>query len=117
MFSLFAAESEGEFSIFHETEDDFDAGEWITKQEWSNGEVFTFGASADGITSLQFILSSPEYLKAQYIIWATTEVSEQDLIVAVIFFVFFLRLGIPKHLPSRSLPTVSRRHLDPIHCP
>ena len=65
--------SDGDFTIFHEKNDDFDAGEWVTQQDWSNGDVFTFGASADGITSLQFSLSEPDYLKAQYIIWATTE--------------------------------------------
>jgi len=65
--------SDGDFTIFHEKDDDFDAGEWITQQDWSNGDVFTFGGSADGITSLQFIFSEPDYLKAQYIVWVTTE--------------------------------------------
>lgn len=39
-------------------------------QEWSNGQVFSLGASADGIASLQMIVNNPSWLSGQYIMWA-----------------------------------------------
>lgn len=46
--------------------DSRDMGDWITSQEWSNGQVLTFGVSADGIASMQtprydFFLSFAAY--------------------------------------------------------
>lgn len=41
--------SEGNFTMWQSDSDDGeDLGDWIVKQEWSNGQVLTFGASADG---------------------------------------------------------------------
>lgn len=42
-------------------------------KDWSNGEIYTLGASADGIGSLQTIRNNPSWLKAQYVIWATDD--------------------------------------------
>ena len=41
--------SEGNFTMWQSDSDDGeDLGNWIVQQEWSNGQVLTFGASADG---------------------------------------------------------------------
>lgn len=56
--------SEGNFSMWRDdTEDSRDFGDWIVAQEWSDGRIFTFGASADGIGELQTPASHPEWLK------------------------------------------------------
>ena len=67
--------SEGNFTMWQSDADDSrDLGDWILKQEWSNGQIMTFGASADGIASLQVPKTSPEWLKGQYITWATSKI-------------------------------------------
>lgn len=66
--------SQGEWSMWQSDKNDsVDLGEWIVSQEWSNGQIMTLGASADGIASLQTIVYDPEWLKAQYIIWAPSD--------------------------------------------
>jgi predicted acyl esterase len=41
--------SGGEFTMWHnDAEDGADTMDWIVKQEWSNGKVFSAGISADG---------------------------------------------------------------------
>lgn len=66
--------SEGEFTMWiSDANDSRDLGDWIVQQEWSNGQIMTFGASADGIGSLQTIKSHPSWLKAQYIAWMSSE--------------------------------------------
>jgi predicted acyl esterase len=63
--------SEGNFTMWQQDKDDSqDLGNWITSQTWSNGEVMTLGASADGIASYQTPFHDPTWLAAQYIIWA-----------------------------------------------
>ena len=63
--------SEGNFTMWQlDKYDSVDLGDWITSQSWSNGQVFTLGASADGIASLQTKVTDPEWLKAQYVMWA-----------------------------------------------
>lgn len=58
--------SEGNFSMWTmDGNDSRDLGDWIVQQEWSNGQIMTFGASADGIGSLQTARTNPEWLKAQ----------------------------------------------------
>lgn len=58
--------SQGNFSMFmSDSEDSEDMGNWIVQQDWSDGQVFTFGASADGIGSLQTPVHNPDWLKAQ----------------------------------------------------
>jgi len=44
---------------------------WIVKQPWSNGEVFTMGASADGIATLTPIEIPGIPVKGQWSIWTT----------------------------------------------
>lgn len=44
--------SEGNFSIFHQEEQDGkETIDWIQTQEWYNGDIYTVGASADGIAA------------------------------------------------------------------
>jgi predicted acyl esterase len=63
--------SQGNFSLWQLDKDDStDIGNWIVNQEWSNGEVYTFGASADGLESMQTLKANQDWLKAQYIAWA-----------------------------------------------
>jgi len=62
--------SQGNFTLWHQDADDSrDLGDWIVNQEWSDGRIFTFGASADGLESLMTPMTSPEWLKGQYIVW------------------------------------------------
>lgn len=64
--------SEGNFTMWQsDANDSRDLGDWIIQQPWSNGKIMTLGASADGIGSLQTPKTSPSWLTAQYIIWAT----------------------------------------------
>jgi len=63
--------SQGNFTMWQADKfDSEDLGNWIVLQEWSNGQVFSLGASADGIASLQMIVNNPAWLQAQYIMWA-----------------------------------------------
>jgi putative CocE/NonD family hydrolase len=63
--------SEGNYSIWHsDGEDSYDLGLWVTQQTWSNGEVMALGASADGMAALTMPLTTPPWLKGQYVIWA-----------------------------------------------
>jgi len=63
--------SGGNFSLWvSDANDSQDLGDWIVKQDWSNGEVYSFGASADGMGSFQTIKNNPSWLAAQYIAWA-----------------------------------------------
>ena len=65
--------SEGKFSIWHKDGNDSeDLGNWIVQQPWSNGEVYTFGASADGLGAFTTVSNQPSWLKAQYFIWTSS---------------------------------------------
>ena len=65
--------SEGLFTIWHmDGNDSQDLGDWIVQQPWSNGEIFTFGASADGLGAFTTVTNQPEWLKAQYFIWTSS---------------------------------------------
>lgn len=65
--------SEGRFSIWHtDANDSEDLGNWIVQQPWSNGEVYSFGASADGIAAFTTVNNSPSWLRNQYFIWTTS---------------------------------------------
>jgi len=69
--------SEGNFTMWQsDANDSRDLGDWIVQQPWSNGKVFTFGASADGMGSFQTIKTNPEWLQAQYIAWAPSKMYE-----------------------------------------
>lgn len=64
--------SEGNFTMWQsDTEDSRDVGDWIVQQPWSNGQIYTFGASADAIGSLQTPGSEPDWIAGQYIAVAT----------------------------------------------
>ena len=43
----------------------------MAEQEWSSGEVFECGFSADGINALTSILEFKPRLKGQFVAWAT----------------------------------------------
>lgn len=65
--------SEGNFTLWHSAADDSrDLGDWIVAQPWSNGVIYTMGASADGLESLQTPKTNPGWLAGQYIIWASS---------------------------------------------
>ncbi len=65
--------SEGNFSIWHsDANDSQDLGDWIVNQNWSNGKVFSFGASADGLAAFTMVVNQPQWLHAQYFIWASS---------------------------------------------
>lgn len=65
-------DSGGEYDIWrHEASDGTDTINWITSQDWSDGEVYSMGGSADGIESLLLALADPPELHGQWIIWAT----------------------------------------------
>lgn len=67
--------SQGNFTMWQsDAEDSRDLGDWIVQQDWSDGQVVTFGASADGIGSLQTPKTNPSWLAAQYIVWATSKI-------------------------------------------
>eukprot|EP01031_Cornospumella_fuschlensis_P037876 gene37876-46010_t len=67
------SQSEGNFTIWHSDADDsFDAGNWLTAQPYSNGKIFTFGASADGLAAFRTPENQPSWLKASYFIWSSS---------------------------------------------
>ena len=55
------------------TNDTADTIKWIRDQEWSDGRVFTVGASADGIASLLVPFDETAQLSGQTVIWATAD--------------------------------------------
>jgi hypothetical protein len=64
--------SEGTFDMWQlGNPDGVDTMAWITNQTWSNGEVFTMGASADGIATLTPIMTAGIPVKGQWSIWTT----------------------------------------------
>lgn len=65
--------SEGRFSIWHsDANDSEDLGNWIVQQPWSNGRVYSLGASADGLAAFTTVHNSPSWLGAQYFIWTSS---------------------------------------------
>jgi len=63
--------SQGNFTMWAlDKYDSEDLGNWIVAQEWSDGRVMSFGASADGLASLQMPFNNPSFIAAQYIAWA-----------------------------------------------
>jgi len=51
--------------------------EWITKQEWCNGKVATWGGSALGVTQTLMAPGAPEALKAQFVQVAFSDMYSQ----------------------------------------
>jgi len=65
------AKSGGKFNLYMSEGDDYrTCGDWVVAQEWSNGQVFTFGASADGIAAIQATRTDPAWLSGLYLAWA-----------------------------------------------
>ena len=67
-------QSQGKFDLWHAaTNDTSDTIKWIREQKWSNGQVYTVGASADGIASLLVPIDPSTDLSGQFVIFATAE--------------------------------------------
>jgi hypothetical protein len=45
--------------------------EWIQRQPWSNGDVYTMGISADGINEASQVIGAPPMLKGQWWMWTS----------------------------------------------
>ena len=72
-YSRGTQKSEGNFTIWHSDADDsVDLGEWIIQQEWSNGVIYSFGASADGLAAFTTNTNNLEWLQAQYYVWSSS---------------------------------------------
>lgn len=52
-------------------QDALDTMEWIASQDWSDGEVYSMGASADGIDAIEEVLRPPKRLHGEWLIWTT----------------------------------------------
>ena len=69
--------STGNFTMWHSDNNDGEAlGDWIVSQPWSNGEVYTFGGSADGLASFTVAHNTPSWLMGQYIVWSSAQAYE-----------------------------------------
>jgi uncharacterized protein len=65
--------SQGHFSNWKaDANDSEDTGNWVVGQNWSDGSIFTFGASADGLGAFTTNYNSPSWLKSQYYIWTSS---------------------------------------------
>ena len=65
--------SEGRFSNWKaDANDSEDLGDWIIQQPWSNGKIYTFGASADGLGAFTTNYNAPSWLESQYYIWTSS---------------------------------------------
>jgi predicted acyl esterase len=65
--------SGGRFSNWKADADDSeDLGNWVVNQTWSNGQIYTFGASADGLGAFTTNYNSPTWLGSQYYIWTSS---------------------------------------------
>eukprot|EP00927_Polykrikos_kofoidii_P017281 TRINITY_DN17845_c0_g1_i4.p1 TRINITY_DN17845_c0_g1~~TRINITY_DN17845_c0_g1_i4.p1 ORF type:complete len:652 (-),score=71.43 TRINITY_DN17845_c0_g1_i4:30-1916(-) len=64
--------STGEFDMWRGSpHDTLETMEWITRQDWSNGDVYTVGISADGISTATVIANSPTMIRGQWFMWST----------------------------------------------
>jgi hypothetical protein len=70
--SLFLDDGWGE-----QRQDGYDTVEWIAAQNWSNGKVGTWGASAFGITQYLMAGSAPPHLVCQFVEVAATNLYSQ----------------------------------------
>jgi uncharacterized protein len=62
-----------------ETEDGYDAVEWLAAQPWSNGNVGMWGISYGGFTSIQVAALRPPHLKAIVPMYATDDRYTDDV--------------------------------------
>merc|ERR1719253_2514408 len=66
--------SGGEFDLWQGAASDAnDTINWITKQSWSSGEVYTAGGSADGIEAVISTLAEPKAMHGMWLIWTTAD--------------------------------------------
>jgi len=66
--------SQGNFTLYElDAMDSRDLGDWVVAQEWSDGRIFTIGASADGLAAFQVPMTNPPWLKGQYQIWCPAD--------------------------------------------
>ena len=71
--------SEGNFTLYQlDAQDSRDLGDWVVAQDWSDGRIFTIGASADGLASIQIPMTNPSWLKGQWIVWAPAGTSKSS---------------------------------------
>ena len=67
-------QSGGDFAVWHDAQNDaYDTIAWIVQQPWSNGVVFTTGASADAIDELAQMPGPHPALRGQVVIFATAD--------------------------------------------
>lgn len=65
--------SGGHFSNWKaDANDSLTTGNWVVQQNWSNAEIFIFGASADGLGAFTTNYNSPSWLQSQYFIWTSS---------------------------------------------
>jgi len=48
-----------------------DTIDWIAKQPWSTEEVYSMGASSDGIDAIEEVIEKPKELHGEWLIWTT----------------------------------------------
>lgn len=64
--------SQGNFSFWRSSANDsYDTMHWVSEQSWSDGQVLTVGASADGLASLEEVIDKPPWLVGQFVIFAS----------------------------------------------
>jgi predicted acyl esterase len=65
--------SGGRFSNWKaDANDSLVTGNWVIAQNWSNTEIYLFGASADGLGGFTTNYNSPTWLQSQYYIWTSS---------------------------------------------
>ncbi len=75
--------SEGRTIPYEYSDIEHDDGEvvidWLSKQEWSNGNVGMFGISWGGFNSIQMAMRNPPALKAYIALMATEDLYQEDV--------------------------------------
>ena len=98
--------SNGSFELFHvQPQDGYDTLAWIAEQAWSNGEVYTLGASADAISSMMMLNAEPRTppaLKKQF----------AALVTATAYATFFPGGALRKSLAEFWIRSQSYAHGD-----
>jgi len=95
--------SGGDFNLWRKASVDArDTFNWVSSQDWSDGTIFSAGASADGIAEFEAVLADPPQLRGQWIMWSTGDGHElayqdgayrQDLIEGYMGFMSILTHG------------------------
>jgi uncharacterized protein len=78
--------SEGPYRPFvDDANDGFDTVEWVARQEWSNGKVGMFGASAMGIAANLAAMMNPPHLVATFVMVARSSIYTQSAFMGGVF--------------------------------